>query len=45
MVDLVQAGVLTEARALKVAAAIQASNPTHITDDLIGRFRTRLRQR
>jgi hypothetical protein len=45
MVDLVQAGVLSEARALKVAAAIQASNPTHITDDLIDRFRARLKER
>ena len=44
MVDLVHAGVLTEARALKVAVAIQRVNPTHITDDLISRFRTRLRQ-
>jgi hypothetical protein len=45
MVDLTQADVLTEARALKVAAAIQGANPTHITDDLIGRFRAGLRQR
>lgn len=44
MVDLVHAGVLAEARALKVAAAIQRANPTHITAALIHRFRARLRE-
>jgi hypothetical protein len=45
MVDLVHAEVFTEARALKIAAAIQCANPTHITAGLIDRFRTRLRER
>jgi len=45
MIDLVHAGVLTEARALKVAETIQLSNPTHITARLIDRFRTRLKKR
>ena len=45
MVDLVHAAVLTEARAIKVATAIQAANPTHITADLLARFRTRLKER
>jgi hypothetical protein len=45
MVDLVHARVLTEARALTVAAAIQAANPTHITADLLDWFRARLRGR
>lgn len=45
MVDLVHAEVLTEARALKIAAAIQRANPTHITVGLIDRFRARLRER
>ncbi len=45
MVDLVHAGVLSEARALKVARAIRAANPTHITAALLDRFRARLKQR
>ncbi len=45
MVDLVHAQVLTEARALKVATAIQAANPTHITADLLDRLRARLKER
>ncbi|HEX7423495.1 MAG TPA: hypothetical protein VF311_06365 [Terriglobales bacterium] len=45
MVDLVHAEVLTEARALEIAAAIQRANPTHITAGLIDRFRARLRER
>ena len=43
MIDLVHAGVLTEARALKVATMIRTANPTHITADLLDRFRTRLK--
>jgi len=43
MVDLVHAGVLAETRALTVAAKMQAVNPTHITADLLGRFRARLK--
>lgn len=45
MVDLVDAEVLTEARALKVAATIQCANPTHIAAGLIVQFRDRLRER
>lgn len=45
MVDLVRAGVLTEAHALKLGAAIQRSNPTHITAKLIDRFRVWLGER
>jgi hypothetical protein len=45
MVDLVYAEVLTESRALKIAAAIQRANPTHITSGLIDRFRARLKER
>lgn len=45
MVDLVHAQVITEPRAIKVATAIRAANPTHITADLFERFRTRLRER
>jgi hypothetical protein len=43
MVDLVHRGVLTEARALKVATTIRAKNPTHITADLLDRFRSSLK--
>lgn len=45
MVDLVHARVLSETQALKVAAAIRAANPTHITADLLDRFRARLKRR
>lgn len=45
MIDLVHAGVLTEARALTVATKIQAANPAHITADLLDRFRVRLKER
>jgi rRNA-processing protein FCF1 len=44
MVDLVRAGVLTEAQALKVASAIQRSNPTHIPANLIDRFHDWLKE-
>ena len=44
MIDLVFAGVLTEARAIEVAAMIQGANPTHITPNLINRFHARLRE-
>ena len=45
MTDLVRTRALTEARALRVATAIQRSNPTHITAGLIDRFRARLKER
>jgi hypothetical protein len=45
VVDLVHAEVLTEARALKIGATIQRTNPTHITAGLIDRSRARLRKR
>lgn len=45
MVDLVHAEVLAEARARRIAAAIQRANPTHITADLMDRFRARLKER
>jgi predicted nucleic acid-binding protein len=45
MIDLVHTEVLTEARALKIAATIQRANPTHITAGLIDRFRARMRER
>ncbi len=42
MVDLVAVGVLTRRRALAVAHQIQASNPLHINERVITRFRTAL---
>ena len=42
MVDLVAVGVLTRRRALAVARKIQASNPRHINERVITRFRTAL---
>ena len=45
MIDLVDARAMSGARAIRVAVAIQRANPTHITNDLINRFRGRLRER
>lgn len=42
MVDLVAAGALTRRRALAVARQIQASNPRHINERVLARFRTAL---
>ena len=42
MVDLVSAGVLTQRRALAIARQIQASNPLHINERVITRFRAAL---
>jgi hypothetical protein len=44
MVDLVHAGVLSEARALKVATQIRQANPSHITNALMERFRSQVRR-
>ena len=38
IVDLVAAGALSRRRALVVARRIQASNPLHITDEVLSRF-------
>ena len=45
MIDLVDARAMSGARAIRVAVAIQRANQTHITNDLINRFRGRLRER
>ena len=42
MVDLVAVGVLTQKRALAIARQIQASNPLHINESVITRFRAAL---
>ena len=45
MVDLVAVGALTQRRALAVAHEIQASNPLHINERVITRFRAALTPR
>ena len=42
MVDLVANGALSQRHALEVARRIQASNPFHITDRVLNRFRSAL---
>jgi len=42
MLDLVAAGALPRARALAIARAIRASNPLHINERVLARFRTAL---
>lgn len=42
MVDLVAVGVLTQKRALAIARQIQTSNPLHINESVITRFRAAL---
>jgi predicted nucleic acid-binding protein len=43
MIDLVQSGTLTEARALRVAKLIRKANPTHITEALLDEFGNQLK--
>ena len=45
MVDLVAVGVLTRRRALAIARQIQTSNPRHINERIITRFRVALTAR
>ncbi len=45
MIDLVAAGAINSASAMNIALEIQKSNPLHINDKVISKFRRDLRER